>query len=405
MVSVACRCLQEDQRIRVNKAVPNVKIEIPLWLRQMEAILEELNEGVVIVDNQLRVMFANEALLRLGQYERGEMLGRTPDGIFPPEDIPYIMRQHESGHRYGRNRNEFYLPRKGGEKIPVIFSGRTIQGPDGQEYGLITVTDISEQKRVEEQLRKSNELLEEHQSEIDADLALAASVQQSLAPHSFTWKNLTVEGYYRPAHTIGGDFGVVLPQGNESLNVIVCDVSGHGIGSALMASRIYTETLHALERKTEPGSLLQYLHDFVLHHIAQDRFYFTMAAARFSECGRRMTFAAAAQPPAILVSNGRCRLLDSRNGILGWLSDTAPSESSDVIELSPGDRLILYTDGLIEVFNSSHDMLGVDGLQALVRQSVRRSLPEMKQAILEGVAAWRQGPLADDVSLVIVDVR
>src|SRR5271157_4038113 len=117
------------------------KIETPDWLLQMESILEELNEGVAIVDNQLRVVFANEALIRLGQYERGELQGRTPDAIFPPEDIPYIMRQHESGHRYGRQRNEFYLPRKDGEKIPAIFSGRTIQGPDGQEYGLITVTD------------------------------------------------------------------------------------------------------------------------------------------------------------------------------------------------------------------------------------------------------------------------
>ena len=140
-------------------------IETPNWLRQMESILEELNEGVVIVDNQLRVVFANEALTRLGQYDRGEMQGRTPDALFPPEDIPNIRRQHESGHRYGRHRSEFYLPRKDGEKIPAIFSGRVIQAPDGQEYVLVTVTDISEQKRIEEQLRSSNALLEKRQKD------------------------------------------------------------------------------------------------------------------------------------------------------------------------------------------------------------------------------------------------
>ena len=63
------------------------------------------------------------------------------------------MRQHELGHRYGRHRSEFHLPRKDGKRIPVIFSGRVIQGPDGQDYVVVTVTDISEQKRVEEQLR------------------------------------------------------------------------------------------------------------------------------------------------------------------------------------------------------------------------------------------------------------
>ena len=109
--------------------------------------------------------------------------GRAPDAIFPATDIPYIMRQNESGHRYGRSRSEFYLPRKNGEKIPAIFSGRVIQGPDGQEYVLLIVTDISAQKRVEKQLR--NPMQEKRQNEMETELALAARVQQSLAPRSF----------------------------------------------------------------------------------------------------------------------------------------------------------------------------------------------------------------------------
>jgi sigma-B regulation protein RsbU (phosphoserine phosphatase) len=106
----------------------------------------------------------------------------------------------------------------------------------------------------------------------------------------------------------------------------------------------------------------------------------------------------------MLVSNGGLRLLESQNGILGCLPETAPSESEDEIDLGSGDRLVLYTDGLIEVFNKRGEMLGVEGFEELVRQSAKRALPEMRQAILDGVAAWRQGPLADDVSLVIVEV-
>ena len=385
--------------------MPNVNIKTPDWLRQMESILEELNEGVVIVDDQLRVVFANEALIRMGQYERGEIEGRTPDAIFPATDIPYIMRQHESGHRYGRSRSEFYLPRKNGEKIPAIFSGRVIQGPDGQEYVLLIVTDISAQKRVEEQLRESNAQLEKRQMEMEAELSLAALVQQSLAPQSLVWNDVSVETYYSPAHTIGGDFGVVFPHNDEVLTILMCDVSGHGIGSALMANRIYSETLHQLERKVGPGTLLRHVHDFVHDRIATDGFYFTMAAVRFTQRGRHMAFAAAGHPPAILVSKDDLRLLDSQNGILGCLSETAPSNSVDEINLEPGDRLVLYTDGLVEVFNHHDDMLGVEGFAQLVLDSAKLPLPEMRQAVLDGVAAWRHGPLADDVSLVIVEVR
>jgi PAS domain S-box-containing protein len=386
------------------KTMPSSLIQTPAWLRQMESIFEELNEGVIVVDDQLRIIFANEALIRFGQYERSEVQGHTPAAIFPQEDLPYIMQQHELGQRYGRHRNEFYFPRKDGEKIPAIFSGRVIKGPDGKVYSLITVTDISVQKCVEEQLRESNALLEKRQMEIEAELLLAERVQQSLAPRSLVWNNLAVEAYYSPARVIGGDFGVILSHGDEFLNIVMCDVSGHGIGSALVANRIYSEALHELERRTRPGTLLQRLHNFVYGRLAAD-FCFTMAAARFSQHGHRMAFAAAGHPPAMIVSDGVLRLIDSQNGLLGCLADTAPSDSADEIDLATGDRLVLYTDGLIEVFNQSREMLAVSGLAKLVRESATQSLPEMKQTILDGVTTWSGGPLADDISLMIIELQ
>ena len=102
------------------------------------------------------------------------------------------------------------------EEIPAIFSGRVIQGPDGQEYLLLIVTDISAQKRIEQQLRDSSALLENRSREVEAELSLAARIHQSLAPRSLVWNNVAVEGYYSPARTIGGDLGVVLRRGDSS---------------------------------------------------------------------------------------------------------------------------------------------------------------------------------------------
>jgi PAS domain S-box-containing protein len=249
--------------------MPDTDIQDPQWLSQIENILEELNEGVAIRDDRLRVIFANEALMRLGQYDGAEIRSRTPDAIFPAEDLPFLMRQHEwDVRRYGHHRYEFYLPRKDGRKIPAIFSARVIEGPDGHKYYLAVVTDIAAQKRVELQLRETNSLLEERQREIEGDLAVAARVQQSLAPRSLVWNDLSIEAYCSPARTIGGDFGIVLPHGHDVLSVVICDVTGHGIGSALFANRIYSETLHELEPASGPGSLLRHVHDFVNTRIA-----------------------------------------------------------------------------------------------------------------------------------------
>ena len=118
-----------------------------------------------------------------------------------------------------------------------------------------------------------------------------------------------------------------------------------------------------------------------------------------------MTFAAAGHPPAMLVSNGALRCLDSQSGILGCLADTAPTEATHEIDLTSGDRLVLCTDGLTQVFDTHGEMLGVEGFEELVRRSANQPLPEMRQTILDGVTAWRQGPLADDLSLVIVELR
>lgn len=256
-----------------------------------------------------------------------------------------------------------------------------------------------------EQLRESNALLKKRQEEIDAQLSLAARVQESLAPQSLAWNDLLVETHYSPAHAIGGDFAIVFPHNDEALTILMCDVSGHGIGSALMANRIYSETLHQLEQEATPANLLRHLHDFGRLRLATDGFYFTMAAVRFTMRGHRATFVAGGHPPAMHVSKGGVRLLESQNGIVGSISETGPWVLADQIELSHGDRLILYTDGLVEVFNKFDEELGVEGLQRLVLESSHLPLHEFKRAILDGVTSWGHGPLGDDVSLVIVEVR
>ena len=101
--------------------------------------------------------------------------------------------------------------------MPVIVSSRRLEDPDGREFAIVTFTDISDQKSAEAQLRDANVRLELRQKEMDEDLALAARVQQSLAPKSIVWGGLRVDTYYHPVRTIGGDFGLVSPLDERAL--------------------------------------------------------------------------------------------------------------------------------------------------------------------------------------------
>jgi serine phosphatase RsbU (regulator of sigma subunit) len=74
------------------------------------------------------------------------------------------------------------------------------------------------------------------------------------------------------------------------------------------------------------------------------------------------------------------------------------------VPVQSGDRLVIYTDGFTESFNQQRDMLGVDGLSEIVRETSKLPLQEMKEQILHRVTAWRNGPPDDDMSLVIIEI-
>lgn len=384
-----------------------MRSEKPQWIQQMGSILETLNDGVVIADDSNQILFANAVFEEMTGTPRSEIIGTDARQLYDrAEEFALAQAFYQKALEKERSREEFFLPTKGNGRLPVVVSVRVMRRPEGGRFGILTLTDISEQKRTEEKLRAANARLEEHQREIEQDLVLAARVQQSLAPKPFLWGNLCVDTFYQPAHTIGGDFGLVSPLDEEHLNLLVCDVSGHGISSALVANRIYSETIMLLGNRAPLADMLRRLNSLVIQNIAAQGFFFTLAVARIDRSGRTMEFAGAGHPPAMIVQSGADpRLLPSRSTILGTLPDAVDANATLNTEIEPGDRVVLYTDGLTDVFDSHGEMLEVEGVQNIVRETSFLPFSEMKQGILNRVAAWRDGPPVDDVSLVLVEVR
>lgn len=376
----------------------------PEWLSQMETVLEVLNEGVVIADDRHQILFANSRFIEMTGLRQEDLVGMHPTHFYSSEEWGFLAQQIDVAFRAGHNRYAFVLPRKDGSRLPVIISSRTLQNSSGR-FGIVTFTDISEQMRAEEELRSANVKLQKRQMEIEEDLRLAACVQRSLAPRSVAWDSMSVEVSFSPVHSIGGDFALVTSTDQEHLSLLVCDVSGHGIGSALVANRIYSETTAHLRSGMPFLDMFGELNRFLIEDISGSGMFVTVAAARIN-ARRQMVFAGAGHPPAMLVRSGQDPLLlESRTMILGALPEALEFNASVELQLQADDRLLLYTDGITEVFNSRGEMLGVPGVQELVRKASSLPPAQMKQSILDDVAAWRDGAPTDDVSLVLVHVR
>jgi serine phosphatase RsbU (regulator of sigma subunit) len=256
-----------------------------------------------------------------------------------------------------------------------------------------------------EELRMANIQLRALHEEIEKDLVVAARVQRHLEPRPTVWGRVRVDTFSQAVRGIGGDFGMVCPHGDQHLDLLLGDVSGHGIGAALAASRIYSETNAHLQNGAPLRDTLSTLNRFAIQNFNSSSFFFTVAAARLDRSGRRMVFAGAGHPPCMVIKPGaEPQLLEARSMMLGALPNAVCHEPMIEVNLEPGDRILLYTDGISEVFDEQGEMLGVDGLRNFVRESSLLPFDEMLPAILGKLAAWRQGPFVDDVTLVLAEV-
>ena len=234
-----------------------------LWLEQIGSVLETLNEGVIINDEGKQIVFANSKFLEMIKMRASDLLGHSIVNLYPPEDVPRLLEFITQRETHGRALYDFYIPQADGGRLPVAVTSRQVLRADGQPFGIVTATDIRALKQTEARLLEANAQLEQRYREIEEELLLAARVQQSLAPSSLTWGSVSVDTFYQAARTIGGDFGLVAPRADE-LTVLVCDVSGHGISSALIANRIYTEVISQMELGVGLTVMMQHLNRFVI---------------------------------------------------------------------------------------------------------------------------------------------
>lgn len=237
---------------------------------------------------------------------------------------------------------------------------------------------------------------------LSRELELARSIQQSLLPQQMPdLEGMRISGAYLPMSAVAGDFYDVIPLANGRTVVLVADVSGHGVPAALVASMVKVAVAAEADRHDRPGDILTGINRALTGKF--ERAYVTACCVVLDSRQRRLAYASAGHPPALLQRpNGRIEPLDHGGIVLTLLPEV--TYDTREIPFEPGDRLLVYTDGLTEASRDGSDEFFGDAELSRVVTATTRS-QDLLHTVLAAHRSWigEGTPVSDDISVVVVE--
>jgi len=239
---------------------------------------------------------------------------------------------------------------------------------------------------------------------IEHELEIAREIQTSILPRSNPEiRNLDITAAYHPMTAVAGDFYEFIPVDEHRAGVLVADVSGHGVPAALIAAMMKMAVQSVVPCVASPGDVLQGLNR-MLSGQAPDQFM-TAAYLYIDTENYKARYSAAGHPPLLLVRAGTLHRIESNGLVFGVTAQ--PEYPVRDIGLHPGDRLLLYTDGVIEPENAKGETFGDSKLEEVVLCCQTCTPTELTDRLLSEIRAWQPESHSqqDDITLVVMDVR
>ncbi|MEE9542994.1 MAG: PP2C family protein-serine/threonine phosphatase [Thermodesulfobacteriota bacterium] len=241
----------------------------------------------------------------------------------------------------------------------------------------------------------------------ERDLELAAKLHYSFLEESYSSDFVEVSVKGRPFDSVGGDYSSILPLSKDRLMVCMCDTVGHGITSALLAARVNTFVLTHMRQNRDPCGLIDSLNSYLFERLAGTGIYTTFAVAIFDFTSMTMNYVGAAHPPLLhfKAASSKVELIKSDAIFLGVSDPLKSGCPGKINSIASGDRVILYTDGVIEIKNSEGRWFGTGSLEGFVKDNRERSVDEFNLALLEHISRFASGHFIDDMLVMSIDVK
>jgi sigma-B regulation protein RsbU (phosphoserine phosphatase) len=240
---------------------------------------------------------------------------------------------------------------------------------------------------------------------LEKDVEIARSIQQHLladVPDRFPGLELAM--HFLPADRASGDTYDFVPLPGGRLAILIGDVTGHGIGAALLSHAAQAATRSYLELIDDLGEVARRLNNRLVHGVETGNFM-SMLLVLIDPAERRLHYVNAGHPPMLLARADRVECLEKTGMVLGVVED-APYPVRGPIRLDPGDVLLLRTDGIDEAMDPQRRMYGDDRLTAELLAARKGTVDGVVERIETSLRQHVQGrPLEDDVTMIAIKVK
>lgn len=233
------------------------------------------------------------------------------------------------------------------------------------------------------------------------ELQLAATVQQTLLPSDLpAIEGWSVAGRCEPAALVGGDWYSHLVSDDEAW-LLIADVAGHSVGSALMMGHASAALRLAVTAGGEPGGMLEHVNRAISPDLASAGLFITVQAAKLDPSDGSVVLASGGHNPAAVVRrDGSVEFLDPDGFPIGFLDEAEYDQAR--LRLETGDLLVLYTDGVVESRRLDGELFGDERFAELLAQSRNCSASELVDQIYSQLASFSFGTdPTDDITVVV----
>ncbi|GIV95683.1 MAG: hypothetical protein KatS3mg057_0340 [Herpetosiphonaceae bacterium] len=459
------RLLEDAQRrAREAETLREVGAVVAATLSQEEAIeriLEQL--GRVIPYDSASVQMLRDGYLEIvggrGWSDLGEVVGirfpipgDNPNTIVVQQRQPYILDNAPTVYSGFANEYSTSIHVRSWLGIPLIVHDRVIGmlAVDKAQPGYFTADharlaaafadhvaitienarlytaakrELAERKRAEEELRRSQEHLEDLVEERTAELKqlaaelseknrrlrhgveLAREIQLGLLPDRAPWESryLAIHARSIPTSEVGGDFYTFVPSGEQHLGMIaIGDISGKGVGAALMMALVSSALENQGREVFDPARLLSTLNEQLAPRLKTNRMNAALAVAHFDLLQRTLRVANAGMIAPLLLRDGRVEFIEAYGLPLGSLSNIHYYETQ--VDLQPGDLIVLVSDGVVEAHNGSRELFGFERLIGILgRHGAATRLDHLIDEIIVQVAKFTgSAEQHDDITIIAI---